>query len=105
MGLNRPLNSIENFVEVLQFIKNLWNEKRNNKDDLFIFCRYPEIVHLVKWKYDCLLMKKKKKNDVVAIPFKRFSSNAKVLLKAFPISVGYDCLQQKEKLLFHIGEG
>ena len=28
MGLNRPLYSIENFVEVLHFIENLWNEKK-----------------------------------------------------------------------------
>ena len=39
MGLNRPLHSIENFAEVLQFIENLWNEKKTknkkNKDDLF----------------------------------------------------------------------
>ena len=54
MGFNRPLHSIENFVEVLDFIENLWNKKKN-KDDLFIFCRYPEIVHSVKWKYDYLL--------------------------------------------------
>ena len=29
MGLNRPLHSIENLMEVLQFIENLWNEKKN----------------------------------------------------------------------------
>ena len=28
MGLNRPLHSIENFMEALQFIENLWNEKK-----------------------------------------------------------------------------
>ena len=28
MGLNRSLHSIENFMEVLQFIENLWNEKK-----------------------------------------------------------------------------
>ena len=28
MGLNRPLHSIENFMEMLQFIENLWNEKK-----------------------------------------------------------------------------
>ena len=28
MGLNRPLHSIENFMEVLQFIENLRNEKK-----------------------------------------------------------------------------
>ena len=28
MGLNRPLHSMENFMEVLQFIENLWNEKK-----------------------------------------------------------------------------
>ena len=58
MGLNRPLHAIKNFMEVLQFIENLWNEKKNG-DELFIFCRYPEIVHSVKWKYDYLLFKKK----------------------------------------------
>ena len=57
IGFNRPLHSIENFMEVLQ-IENLWNEKKRNGDKLFIFCRYPEIVHLVKLKYDYLLFKK-----------------------------------------------
>ena len=28
MGLSRPLHSIENFMEVLQFIENLWNKKK-----------------------------------------------------------------------------
>ena len=28
MGLNRPLHSIENFMEVLQLIEKLWNEKK-----------------------------------------------------------------------------
>ena len=28
MGLNRPLHSMENFMGVLQFIENLWNEKK-----------------------------------------------------------------------------
>ena len=28
MGFNRPLHSIENFMEVLKFIKSLWNEKK-----------------------------------------------------------------------------
>ena len=35
MGLNRPLHSIENFMEVLQFIKNLWNEKKMVTNFLF----------------------------------------------------------------------
>ena len=47
MVLNTLLHSIENFMEVLQFIENLWNEKKNG-DEVFIFCRYPEIVHSVK---------------------------------------------------------
>ena len=47
MGLNRPLHSIENFVEVLPFIENLWSEIKN-KDDFFICCRYLEIVHWEK---------------------------------------------------------
>ena len=46
-------------MEVLQFIENLWKEKKN-PDDLFIFCKNPEIVHSVKWKYDYLLFKKNK---------------------------------------------
>ena len=30
MGLNRQLHSIENFMEVLKFIENLWNEKKKD---------------------------------------------------------------------------
>ena len=59
MGLNRLLHSIENFMEVLKFIETLWNEKKMVTN--FIFCRYPEIAHSVKWKYNHLLLKKKKK--------------------------------------------
>ena len=97
MGLNRPLHSIRNFMEVLQFIENLWNEKKN-QNDLFISCRYPEIAHSVKWKYDYLLFKKKKK-IVVGIPFKRISSNAMVPLKAFPTSAGYDLYAAERKVI------
>ena len=28
MGLKRPLHSIENFMEMLEFIENFWNEKK-----------------------------------------------------------------------------
>ena len=35
MGLNRPLHSIENFMEVLQFTENLWNEKKMVTNFLF----------------------------------------------------------------------
>ena len=98
MGLNRSLHSIKNFMEMLQFIENLWNEK-NNGDELFIFCRYPEIVHSVKWKYDYLLFKKKKILDVVTIPYKRISSNARVPLKAFPTSAGYDLYAAERKTI------
>ena len=98
MGLNRPLHAIKNFMEVLQFIENLWNEKKNG-DELFIFCRSPEIVHSVKWKYDYLLFKKKKILDVVTIPYKRISSNARVLLKAFPTSAGYDLYAAERKTI------
>ena len=35
MGLNRPLHSIENFMEVLKFIENLWNEKKMVTNFLF----------------------------------------------------------------------
>ena len=45
MGLNRPLHSLENLMEVLQFIENLWNEK-NDGD---IFYRYPEFSKMEVW--------------------------------------------------------
>ena len=37
MGLNRPLHSIENFMEVLKFIENLWNEKKKKNGDKLFF--------------------------------------------------------------------
>ena len=78
---------------------------KGNGDKLFILCRYPEIVHSVKWKYDYLLFKKKKKKkkDVVAIPFKRISSNAKVPMKAFPTSTGYDLHAAERKTIVSHG--
>ena len=39
----------------------------------------------------------KKILDVVAIPFKRTSSEAKVLLKDFPTSAGYDLYPEERK--------
>ena len=39
----------------------------------------------------------KKILDVVAIPFKRTSSDAKVLLKDFPTSAGYDLYPEERK--------
>ena len=71
---------------------------KKNKDNLFIFCRYPEVVHSVKWKYDYLLFKKNNLN-VVAIPLKRISSDAKVLLKAFPTSAAYDLFAAERKTI------
>ena len=43
--------------------------------------------------------KKKKKLDVVAIPFKRTSSNTKVPMKAFPTSAGYDLYAAERKTI------
>ena len=43
--------------------------------------------------------KKKKKLDVVTIPFKRISSNANVPMKAFPISAGYDLYAAERKTI------
>ena len=41
--------------------------------------------------------------DVVAIPFKRISSNAKVPLKAFPTSAGYDLFAAERKTIVLCG--
>ena len=35
MGLKRPLHSIENFMEMLEFIGNFWNEKKMGTNFLF----------------------------------------------------------------------
>ena len=43
--------------------------------------------------------KKKFFLDVVAIPFKRLSSNAKVPMKAFPTSAGYDLHAAESKTI------
>ena len=75
---------------------------KGNGDELFIFCRYPEIVHSVKWKYITYFSKKKKK-DLVAIPLKRISSNAKVPMKAFPTSTGYDLYAAERKTIVSHG--
>ena len=42
---------------------------------------------------------KKKCLDVVAIPFKRISFNAKVPMKAFPTSAGYDLYAAERKAI------
>ena len=72
---------------------------KKNGDKLFIFCQYPEIVHSVKWKYDYLLFKKKNFLDVVAMPYKRISSNVRVPLRAFPTLAGYDLYGAERKTI------
>ena len=37
MCFNRPFYSIENFMEVLQFMENLWNEKKKQMATNFSF--------------------------------------------------------------------
>ena len=99
MGLNRPLHSIENFMEMLQFIENLWNEKKKNGDELFIFCRYPEIVHSLKWRYDYLLFKKKKKKlMLLQYHLKEFHLMQKFCWKLFQHQLDMICSVQKDKL-------
>ena len=44
MGLNRPLHSIENFMEVLQFIENLRNEKKKKMVTKVLFS-----ADILKW--------------------------------------------------------
>ena len=42
---------------------------------------------------------------LLQIPFKRISSNAKVLLKAFPTSTGYDLFAAERKTIVQHGRG
>ena len=50
-----------------------------------------------------LTFQKKKCLDVVAIPFKRISFNAKVPMKAFPTSAGYDLYAAERKTIVSHG--
>ena len=103
MGLNRPLHSIENFMEMLQFIENLWNEKKKwQRTFYFLQISWNSAFSKMEvWLFT--FQKKKKKLDFVAIPFKRISSNAKVLLKAFPTSAGYDFFAAERKTIVSLG--
>ena len=59
-------------------------------------------MHSVKWKYNyCYFFKKI--NTIVTIPFKSISSNAKVPLKVFPTSAGYDLFAAERKTIIPCG--
>ena len=98
MGLNRPLHAIKNFMEVLQFIENLWNEKKK-WGRTFYFLQISWNSAFSKMEVWLFTFQKKKILDVVTIPYKRISSNARVPLKAFPTSAGYDLYAAERKTI------
>ena len=58
-------------------------------------------MHSVKWKYDYPSFKKKIR--CCTIPFKRISFDAKVPLKAFPTSAGYNLFAAERKTIVQHG--
>ena len=69
------------------------------------FFFYPELIHSIKWKNDYLIIKKKiwlgncVFLDLVCVPFKRQSSDARLPLRAYHTSEGYDFYVAESKIL------
>ena len=55
MGLDVPLISIEKHQELIQFIKEYWEE--NKEDDMFSFCT-PRLISATKYKFDYIIFEK-----------------------------------------------
>ena len=56
MRLDQPLHSFSNYEKLINDIESIWTARKHN--DSFVFF-YPELIHLVKWKYDYVFLKKK----------------------------------------------
>ena len=57
VAFDRPLMSIENSNEVLSQILNEWENYDNHSDYQLLF---PNLIHNICWRYDYVLLRKKK---------------------------------------------
>ena len=55
MGLNLPLISIPDHINIIKFIQDFWQE--NKEDDMFSFCS-PRLIAATKFKYDYIIFEK-----------------------------------------------
>ena len=55
IGLDVPLISINKHNELIQFIKEYWEE--NKEDDMFSFCT-PRLISATKFKFDYIIFEK-----------------------------------------------
>ena len=55
MGLDVPLISINKYHELIQFIKEYWEE--NKEDDMLSFCT-PRLISATKYKFDYIIFEK-----------------------------------------------
>ena len=87
---------------MLRFIENLWDEKENRQGRSIYFLqvsRNSEFIQVEIW----LFFNEKKNLDVVGIPFKRISSNAKAPQKAFPTSARCNLFAAEGKSIISFG--
>ena len=55
MGLNIPLISIPNHLQLIKFIQRYWEQ--NKEDDMFSFCS-PRLIAATKYKFDYIIFEK-----------------------------------------------
>ena len=55
MGLDLPLISINDYHKLIKFIKDYWEE--NKEDDMFSFCT-PRLIAATKYKFDYIIFEK-----------------------------------------------
>ena len=55
MGLNRPLISIDNYLKLVKFIQDYWEQNKN--DNMFSFCT-PRLMAATKFKFDYIIFQK-----------------------------------------------
>ena len=84
-------------------MESIWAVRKHYNNFVFV-C--PELIHSVRWKYDYLIMKKKKLIEkssffleLVCVPFKRQCCSARVPMRAYSTSAGYDLYATESKSL------
>ena len=101
MGLDQPLHSISYFKKLINDIESIWTARKHNGS--FVFLSWIDSFSKVEiWLFD-----HKKKGltrelcflELVCVPFKRQSIDARVPLTAYPTSPGYDLYAAESKIL------
>ena len=77
MGLNYSLLELHELKQIILVIEERWLRRRQDASFKFVL---PQLIHTVKWKYNCILFKqvKKKINSSIVVECKNLFGCAHV---------------------------